>query len=188
MDPITSQLTANPMAMANPTGGMQQMPVGAVPGGQVPFERAEGMNRMAPPMPPRGPMNVQGALSQFQQSPMYQNNPMLQQMVAQRQGNLLFQQLQQNPAYQNMFMPNFSGVGSTPRPETDINRVPDAGYEGRMFPNRFAEMRQRMMAMQPPQYGMPRHGGERDQYGNPIAAPVLYDRQMPGLMQRYGMM
>lgn len=187
MDPITSQMKANPMTMANPTGGMQQMPFGPVPGGQVPVARMGNPAGMTPPPPPQ-PMNIQGALSQFQQSPIYQNNPMLQQMVAQRQGNLLFQQLQQNPAYQNMFMPNFSGVGSTPRPETDINRVPDAGYEGRMFPDRFAEMQQRMMAMQPPQYGMPRPGGERDQYGNPIAAPVLYDRQMPGLMQRYRIM
>ena len=183
MDPITSQMTANPVAMANPTGGMQQMPFGPVPGGQVPLggmpasmtpamnpPAGAGSNMMGrPQMPvgsmlapveatmPRPPMNIRGGLSQLQQGPMYQNNPM-------------FQQMMQNPMFQQ-FM-NQQGMG---------------GPFGR-FGGGFPPYGQPMMGRR---FGYGRmQDEERDQYGNPVARPVMYDygNRMPELMQRYGMM
>lgn len=179
MDPITSQLTANPIAMANPTGGMQQMPVGPVPGGQVPVGHMDDMNRMAPPMPPRGPMNMQGALTQFQQSPMYQNNPMLQQMMTQMQQNPMFQRFMNPQPMQpgmgnpfSRFFPNMPQFGQPFQPRPPMPPFPNG-------PQNFRGG-----------YDQGRNYEREDQYGNPVARPVMYDygNRMPELMQRYGMM
>ena len=90
MDPITSQLTANPVAspMANASGGMQQMPVGPMP--QVPL-----VPTGFPSTPYVGAQAAapQGGLSQI--PTVAQNNPAIPNAMAPMQGTPAYQRIMQ---------------------------------------------------------------------------------------------
>lgn len=210
MDDITPQLMAGTQQMANAgnpmAGGMQQMPVGAVPGGQAFSVHPPAGPRSAPfgsgpppfqSMPPAGSQmpampqmpSMQGGFGSMMQGmsqqPMFQQNPQLQQM---------WERFQQNPAYQGifnafsqMFPANNNPFGSSP----GLPQVDD-------LMERYRSMIQQAPSPAP-RFGRPgfqqnwqqpqRNWEREDSYGNPVAPPVMNDwrSRMPDLLSRYGM-
>ena len=186
MDPITAQLTANPVAspMANASGGMQQMPFGPMP--QVPL-----VPTGFPSTPYAGAQAAapQGGLSQI--PTVAQNNPAIPNAMAPMQGTPAYQRIMQVMNQMRQQMPQMSQFAGFNLPTgAQPNQAPAMDGSQNILNRLFSGSFGKAGAYNPfgNRFGFRNY--ERDQYGNPVAPPVMNDYQgrMPSLMQRYGMM
>lgn len=174
MDQITPQLMAGTQQMAQPTMAIPQQAVMPQANSMAPLGGNPMGQAFTPPQMPQWPPMVpqlqpnETPFNRTMPPGMQPMNPMMQDGMrgGMRRGPMfsqMWERFQQNPMYQNIFnqFPN--------------QPMPYGMFGGMMSP-----------------FSRPRGGAdyERDQYGNPVAAPVIGDwrRDMPVLMERYGMM